>query len=169
MIADTQKKAFIRDGALVLYFEAAENPVVSRFDLDTLAQANFEVNKREPNFALVLKDFAGSEQIVAQFSSKAEAHQALYSILQALLDHRGAPEGVCGEKSSGWCRFFKWFFGILAALVLVWVILIALSEPIEKTPTAPSPEATASAPSSALPEGEAVDLDEMFSGTGSSE
>ena len=39
--ASGQKHAFIRDGALILYFDKAETPFVARFDLDSLAQANF--------------------------------------------------------------------------------------------------------------------------------
>lgn len=169
MIAETHKKAFIRDGALVLYFETAENPVVSRFDLDSLAQANFEVNKREPNFALVLKDFSGSEQTVAQFSSKADAHQALYAILQALLDHQPSDKscGTCCRKSSGWCRFFKWIFGILTVFVLIYLALILLAGQIDTTAV---PEKTAMAETApVMPQGESVDLDAMLSDTGSSE
>jgi hypothetical protein len=158
-----EKKAFIRDGALVLYFDAAENPVVARLDLESLAQANFEVVKREPNFVLMLKDFSGQEQVLAQFAAKADAHQALYAILQALLEHQGAGDAPCAKKSSGCGRFFKWVFWILGILAVAFIVLLFVANPVSHDAPPEASAEVSSAPSAdSVPEGEAMDLDAML-------
>lgn len=184
-----QRKAFIRDGALVLYFDNADTPFVARFDLDSLAQANFEVaDKHENIYPLTLRDFSGQVQIVGQFATKADAHQALYAILQALLSHKGddadAVTGPCGF----WCvmrKVVKWILLVTGAVVLAYNLLViaarpfstvrhapqenAVQAPVEEQKSEAAPEANTSevqepkaADLSAIPEGEAVDADSLL-------
>lgn len=124
--SDTQKSAFIRDGALVLYFEMAEKPVIARFDLDTLAQASFEVSAKDKDgfYTIMLNDFSDQSQAVAQFASKGDAHQALYAILQALLSHK--EKDAAAQKSCCGCGGFGGFFKGMIRTVLHIVVVMAL-------------------------------------------
>lgn len=121
---DNQKSAFIREGALVLYFDLAEKPVIARFDLDTLAQASFEVSSKDAEgfYTIVLNDFSGAGQPVAQFASKADAHNALYAILQALLSHKEKDVSSCASRCGCGCRGF--FKGLLRTLLHLIVLAL---------------------------------------------
>lgn len=120
MSAMDGKQAFIRDHALVLYFDNAETPFVARYDLESLAQANFEVaDKKDGTYALTLRDFAGQTQTVGQFAAKADAHQALYAILQALLAHKTQNDAAV-QSCGGVC----WLVRLLAAGLIVLGLLM---------------------------------------------
>lgn len=165
LAASGQKHAFIRDGALILYFDKAETPFVARFDLDSLAQANFEVaDKKEGIYHLTLRDYSGETQTIGQFGSKTDAHQALYLILQALLEQ---PTGmmVVEEKPNLLWRFIKTLMKILAFIFAVLLILYTLARmPIfpennfQPQPTAQSGENSVSE----IPQGESFDADELL-------
>lgn len=179
-----QKCAFIRENALVLYFDKAETPFVARYDLDSLAQANFEVtDKKDGLFTLSLRDYSGRAQDVGQFANKADAHQALYTILQALLNHKGQQSG-CQRKGFSWCgigcgllKLLKWVLLIIGALVLLYGLLgiIPVSGPVSnEVPAVKMSTMSGDAGGqdkvtdlSTLPEGEAVDADSLFSDTAS--
>lgn len=170
LAASGQKHVFIRDDALILYFDKAETPFIARFDLDSLARATFEVtDKKDGIYHLTLRDYAGETQEIGRFSSKNDAHQALYLILQALLE-RGASV-VTATKTGGLFRRFvtvlvKYLvIACLTALVLLGGLygFARLSAPIEngagKTVSA---EPKAQNGAAALPEGEAMDADELL-------
>lgn len=177
-----QQCAFIRDNALVLYFDKAETPFVARYDLDSLAQANFEVtDKKDGLFTLALRDYSGRSQDIGQFPNRADAHQALFTILQALLEHKDSTEkterkmrGVCGIGCM-LLRVLKWVLLIIGALVALYIILglvpaslfsggnqvnNVVQAPVQKTMTGKNTMADLST----LPEGQAVDADALFSG-----
>lgn len=166
LAATGQKHAFIRDGALILYFDKAEVPFVARFDLDSLAQANFEVvDKKDGLFHLTLRDYSGETQTIGQFNSKNDAHQSLYLILQALLTQSG-DQPVCKKRKCSYLwRVLKGM--IKAALVLlvayvllqvyVWYNIRHASAPVAVS-SVEAPAANNSA-MSAIPEGEAIDAD----------
>lgn len=161
--ADTPKSAYIRDDALILYFDLAETPLVARFDLDSLAQANFEVTKRGDIFVLVLRDFSGMKQEITTFVNKADAHQALYSILQALLSY-GENKKDDEKKPSLLWKILKWLFIVVLAAVAVAVGLIWLSTPVSHTK---KPEKVAAAiPEASAPvvsnEGEPMDMEQFM-------
>jgi hypothetical protein len=164
--ADLHNQAFIRDDALILHFDTAQTPFVARFDLDSLVQANFEVTNKDGGFALTLRDFSGASQNVAQFAAKADAHQALYAILQALLSHaRSTPEKSCGTGSRVWCMF-KCLLGLALILGLlyaafIWFMVRPDAVPL-KTPAASSAAAMAPAPVATVPEGEPVDMNSLL-------
>lgn len=183
-----QRCAFINENALVLYFDKAETPFVARYDLDSLAQANFEVtDKKDGLFTLSLRDYAGRSQDVGQFSNKADAHQALYTILQALLEHKGQ-NGTCTIKPFSLCgigcgllKLLKWVLIVIGVLVVLYVLtgLIPVSSNVltgaDMASVSVAPDHAAAMTSnqassgvatglSALPEGEAVDADALFSG-----
>jgi hypothetical protein len=158
--------AYLRDGALILYFDMAETPFVSRFDLDSLAQANFEVSdKKDGIYSLVLRDYTGQVQTIGQFSSKGDAHQALHAILKALLSQTGSSGGkFCGL----WCfakGVLKFFVALLLLLLLLYCFLRIparpnsdhLAAPVAQNDVAPS---NSSAP--VVPQGEAVDADQFL-------
>lgn len=164
--ADNVKKATVRDNTLVLYFDTAENPLVARFDLESLAQAHFEVAKRDAGFVLILRDFSGAVRDIAQFGSKADAHQALYAILQALLDHDGGVSGTgkkCGGKGSWFLCLIKWFFILAGVVSVAWLLMLAFTTPPDlrgdmSTPAVVTPKAEGFK----APEGEAFDLDSVL-------
>jgi hypothetical protein len=183
----SKKHASVRDGVLILYFEGAETPFVARFDLDSLAQANFEVADKKDGFhTLVLRDYSGDTQTIGQFSEKADAQQALYDIVQALLNNTSETSAVCATANPKSCSRVKCFFAwllkaimylLLAVLVIYGILHIPVSSTRIAKPTAPA--ATESngqgdvAPSAAkeernvpnlsiLPEGEAVDADSIL-------
>lgn len=172
-----QKKAFIRDGALILYFDTAEIPFVGRYDLESLAQANFEVSeKREGFYYLTLRDFSGQTQNIGQFGSKTDAHHALYAILQALLSQQEKQggnrriQGSRGKIISFLLNVLKTIAAILVAVLILVVVLRLVSTRNVGTPpiasvgpnmTTPSPGAAPRAPLD-LPEGEAVDADSIL-------
>lgn len=186
---DTRNKAFIRDDALVLSFDTAEKPFVARFDLDSLVQANFEVNMRDDFYVLTLRDFSGAEQTVGHFKNKVDAHQALHSILQALLSHVRPSDK---DGSSVLWRIFKWLLGILLLIALLIfffmpvpmigqpgpVLQTAPAAPMASVPPAPTraPPVAETAPvyqalpplpaidpaAQAVPEGQPVDLDALL-------
>lgn len=181
--AKEAKQAFIRDNALVLYFDNAETPFVARLDLDSLAQANFEVtDKKDGTHALTLRDFSGQVQNIGLFATKADAHQALYAILQALLSYK-AENGQGGSCARGgfvcWLKKLLkvtlWIIGILVVLyILLGLIPVRTTEPVSDkadapvaatqdatSETAPAPQQQ-DAPLSAAPEGEAVDADAVL-------
>lgn len=179
-----QKCAFIRDNALVLYFDKAETPFVARYDLDSLAQANFEVtDKKDGVFTLSLRDYSGRSQDVGQFGNKADAHQALYTILQALLEHTGQ-NGARSCKPSGWCgigcailKLFKWILLIIGALVVLYGLLSIIpvsgvvsdhAAPLKMSSPVVPPQGAQTSLSS-LPEGEAVDADTLFGNNSSTD
>lgn len=184
-----QKCAFICENALVLYFDKAETPFVARYDLDSLAQANFEVtDKKDGLFTLGLRDYSGRSQDVGQFGNRADAHQALFTILQALLEHKDdASRKECkifSLRGMGCMalRLFKWILMTIGALVLLYVLLsvtptsLFTMGSVQKTQAVQSsaPQSgqqksltgqAGQADLSALPEGEAVDADALFAGT----
>lgn len=185
LAASGQKQAFIRDGALILYFDKAETPFVARFDLDSLAQANFEVvDKKDGHYHLTLRDYTGEAQTIGVFASKNDSHQALYLILQALLDQPVVAGGCCPvtKKPCGVWRFFKALLKYtLFVLVVVFLLyhLLTWPIPVEQAAVATRGPATTSslvpeqqvpgqaqAPAasglSALPQGEAVDADALL-------
>jgi len=166
------KSAYIRDNALILYFQAAETPLVSRFDLDSLVQANFEVVKKDEVHALVLRDFAGQRQEITTFANKADAHQALYAILQALLSY-GEDKKTAASKGGGVWKFFKYLFLSLIVLAAVAFVLVWLATPVShvaslestaKPAASASPQDTAHVPAQApaeVPEGQPMNMDEF--------
>ena len=182
LAASGQTHAFIRDGALILYFDQAETPFVARFDLDSLAQANFEVaDKKDGIFHLTLRDYSGDTQTIGQFSSKNDAHQALYLILQALLEMPQQAGGVVVSKKPSllWRVLCKLVKGFLILLLLLGILYALLSVPLPFTATQPDAAMPAPVSSSApvavrpsvseVPDGEAVDADVMLNNlTGSS-
>jgi len=179
------KQAVIRDNALILYFENAETPFVARFDLDSLAQANFEVaDKKENFFELTLRDFTGTTQVIGQFATKADAHQALYAILQALVSHK-EENVVVVEKASAACGFgcvlgkiLKWLLIIIGAIVVIYYILGQIPAPgsaqkINATNAPVAAPVMSEAPAastvhegglSTAPEGEGVNADALLGG-----
>lgn len=178
--ADTQKSAFIRDGALVLYFEMAEKPVIARFDLDTLAQASFEVSAKDKDgfYTIMLNDFSDQSQAVAQFASKGDAHQALYAILQALLSHK---EKDATAKASGCCGcggvggFFKGMVRTVLHIVVVMALVYAamyayygfvapaLNPLAKQVANQQSPTAAQNASPEATSQGEEMNADDFLS------
>lgn len=166
LAASGQKHAFIRDGALILYFDKAETPFVARFDLDSLAQANFEISdKKDGIYHLTLRDYSGETQTIGEFASKNDAHQALYMLLQALLEQ---PTGIMlVEKNSNpvW-RGIKTFLNyLLMFFVAAYLLYILATLPI--WPTGPAIEQPAATPLatgkvSEIPEGEAIDADTLL-------
>jgi hypothetical protein len=154
-MTDLHNKAFIRDDALILHFDTAQTPFVARFDLDSLVQANFEVTNKDNSFYLTLRDFSGNQQNVAQFSAKADAHQALYAILQALLSHKREGDTSCSKKSP-WCCILKWLIGILLFVGILYVGFIWLMASSVSKPVAARHPMAAVHP--AAPEGEPTDL-----------
>lgn len=136
-----QTSASIRDNALILYFDKAETPFVARYDLASLAQANFEVlQKNDGTYILSLRDYAGRAQEVGEFATKADAHQALYLILQAFLQHKDIAAGSSAGRGARPCglmcrigcfllRFLKWVLMLTGALVLLYVLLGMIPAP----------------------------------------
>ena len=177
-----ENAAYIRDGALVLYFDRAEKPVLARFDLDTLAQASFEVSAKDKDgfYTVMLYDFSGEAQPVAQFASKGDAHQALYAILQALLHHKGGKnKGVKPDGVKGWAARAVTMLAKLIMYVSVLLVLLVAGDFVyfnyikpalepapangaQQTAVPPSQETEAD-PAASLPEGEAVSADEFLS------
>lgn len=170
MIAPSdQKHAFIREGALILYFDKAETPFVARFDLESLAQASFEVtDKKDGFYHLVLNNYTVGSQTVGQFGSKNDAHQALYEILQALLSYNGNENMVCARKPKGCNSFFwrllKWILLSIVTLLVIYALLILIPVPksLSSRVEAPATQKAGSNALSALPEGEAVDADSVL-------
>ena len=166
---DLHNQAFIRDDALILHFDTAQTPFVARFDLDSLVQANFEVANKDGGFALTLRDFSGATQNIAQFTNKADAHQALYAILQALLSHaRTPPNNSCGTKSR-FCCFMKALIGTLLVFGLlyaafIWFMVAPNAQPVQTAAVTPHAAAIApvAAPVAAAPEGEPVDMNSLL-------
>lgn len=163
------KRAFIRDGALILYFDTSEAPFVARFDLDSLAQAKFEIeDKRESAYILTLRDFSGEAQDVGRFNTKAEAHQALHAILQALVSHSQGRNDKA-ESFSGksfLAGAFKWFVKALIiafiVLLLLWIVFAFFITPAPENGTIPSQTTSSASPVSNMPAGEAIDADAIL-------
>jgi hypothetical protein len=167
-MTDTTKKATVRDNTLVLYFDTAENPLVARFDLESLAQTHFEVMKKDASFALVLRDFSGSVRDIAVFPSKADAHQALYAILQALLEYDGGgtcSKSCCRKKRSLFVSLIKWFFILVGVAATGWLAVLFLTSPVQNSVPHQESVPTVSAPRTDglnAPDGQAVDLDSVL-------
>lgn len=164
---ENRKSAYIRDDALILYFETAETPLVARFDLDSLVQANFEVSKKDEQFALILRDFSGQRQEITVFANKADAHQALYAILQALLSYGEAQKEV-GEKPNLFWKFLKWLILTFIVALGIGFALIWLATPVshiaipEATKTAQPATHSAEPAATTLPEGEPMDMEQFI-------
>ena len=183
-----EKAAFIRDGALVLYFDMAEKPVLARFDLDTLAQASFEVSAKDKDgfYTIMLHDFSGDPQPVAQFASKGDAHQALYAILQALLSQKEQARsrhahiaGQAHQAGSRWGRFLKEFLKtVLYLLTFAFLVYAALfiyyGYIVQKSPSDAASDSAAgtisdtrpqdpAAQQSNIPEGEVLSAEQFLS------
>lgn len=159
--------AIIRDNALILSLETAETPLVARFDLDSLAQANFIVQNFDGIYHLNLRDFSGQVQAIAQFNSKIEAHQALHYILHALVNHSTDTATTQPPKRSLLGRLISFVLQlcgvvfILLVLYGVYIYHFHRDRLLPLTPVTvqqPAPEIT-------LPEGEAQDIDQLLEST----
>src|SRR5690606_21168966 len=77
-------------------------------------------------YTIMLHDFSGEAQAVAQFASKGDAHQALYAILQALLSQKEqvGTRSACSTGSKC-CGFFKDFLKTIAYLLLFVFLVYA--------------------------------------------
>jgi hypothetical protein len=163
-IEKTTANAYLRDGALILYFDMAETPFLSRFDLDSLAQANFEVaDKKDGIYSLVLRDYTGQVQTIGQFSSKGDAHNALYAILKALLSHKEKSQKTCSKLGCFLKGVLKFFLAILLLLALLWgyVWLRLPAKTVHSNPSIAQSDAIRNA-QPVVPQGEAVDADEFL-------
>jgi hypothetical protein len=118
-------QATIRDNALVLSLDKAETPMVARFDLDSLAQANFVIQQNGNVHQLNLHDFSGSVQNIAQFANKIDAHQALQHILQALVNHTTPKQMPDTTSRAG--TVLSWILKILGVVFIIALLYIALS------------------------------------------
>jgi hypothetical protein len=152
--------AVIRENALVLSLDKSDMPVVARFDLDSLAQANFVVQQQGADYQLTLRDFSGTTQPIAQFTNKIDAHQALNHILQALVTHSIPKEAPAG-KSTGLIilRCLLALFAITTFLMLIVFGIYGYSR-MNNPAQLPLVQST---PSSSLPEGEPQDLENLLS------
>jgi hypothetical protein len=155
--------AVIRENALVLSLDKPDTPVVARFDLDSLAQANFIVQAEGTMHKLVLRDFSGSERLIAQFNNKIDAHQALQHILQALVSHNTPAHHAADKKCTigrvgGWVLKALGIIFILLA-VLIGFQLLATRSPVESEFTS---KVQTTMPSTILPEGQPMDIDGLF-------
>ena len=123
-------------------------------------------DKKDGIFYLTLRDYSGDAQTIGQFASKNDAHQALYLILQALLEQ---PTGIMyvEQKPNLFWRVLKTILKYLAILVIAAIglyyflrfsVIYATST---QTPAAVSAPATEKGVSS-LPQGEAVDADDLL-------
>ncbi len=152
-------QATIRDNALVLSLDKAETPMVARFDLDSLAQANFVIQQKGNVHQLNLHDFSGSVQNIAQFANKIDAHQALQHILQALVSHstpRQTPESIARAS-----RIFSWILKILGIIFIIALLYVAyIYWQMRQHVAIMPPQATAE--DQGFPEGEPQDVDSLF-------
>lgn len=165
--ATTAKKsssghAIIRDGALILSLETAEVPLVARFDLDSLAQANFIVQSFDKFHQLSLRDFSGQIQPIAQFPNKMDAHQALHHILQALVEH-GQPAKNQNHKITfgtviGWILKL---LGVTFIVTLLYATYLYRGQALPHLGGAAQTQTT-SLPDLNVPEGEPQDVDNLF-------
>lgn len=162
--ASSSGQATIRDNALILSLENAEVPLVARFDLDSLAQANFIVQSFDNFHQLGLRDFSGQLQPIAQFSNKMDAHQALHQILQALVDQNvtdNTPKKITIRRIIG---MILQFFGILFLLSVAYVLYTALHAGRMPNMNAINPVGDAAQIQNTpeLPEGMPQDVDGVF-------
>jgi hypothetical protein len=166
--------AMIRDNALILSLENSDTPVVARFDLESLAQANFIVQNYEGLFQLSLRNFAGQIQPIAQFVNKIDAHQALQHILHALVSYNNPDKKPQPQKTSIFLKAIKiilMFCGVLFLIALLYLLYlqqalqnvpvspISASVPIMQGNTLPPQQEI---PNINIPEGQALDLDQLI-------
>lgn len=86
IIGNTSAKGQVTDGHLLLSFPDAMEPVVWRMELDKIGTASFEVKQDDEagTAKLVLKPKKGTAEVIAPFSSKEEAVEALLIASNAL-------------------------------------------------------------------------------------
>ncbi len=151
--------ATIRDGALILSLEAAEVPLVARFDLDSLAQANFIVQSFDKFHQLSLRDFSGQIQPIAQFSNKMDAHHALHHILQALVtqSETSSPQ----KKRISFRSILAWILMLLGVGFLLTVVYAFFLYKGQLPVPSQLPQAV-QLPDISVPEGEPQDVDHLY-------
>lgn len=186
--------ATVQNGTLILHFENAETPMVSRLDLDSLAQATFEVQQKDGAYYLRLHDSAAHDSNTGQnfgkFTTKADAHQALHAILQALLAQQpetmksacSTSAGRCSKK--GKCGWLLCFGKIILFLLVAFILFslgglngmrvaeykaqqksVATTEaPVAAPTVAEQPAAVPTPETVTAPEGEAMDADALLGG-----
>ena len=160
MSAKTTKQlsthAVIRENALILYLDKSETPVVARFDLDSLAQANFIIQPEGNLHRLNMRDFSNNTQTIAEFSNKIDAHQALNHILQALVNHKLPKEMVTSPKVA---IIFGWALKVLGIAFIALCLYLAYNyiRMHQRTPASSIEQSAAS-----TTDGEAQDLEELL-------
>ncbi len=126
-----------------------------------------------------LRDYSGDSQTIGQFSAKSDAQQALYDIVQALLNYND--DAVCATPKKKACSRVKCFFAallkaflyLLAAILVIYAFLhipvptstktqapAVVSAPVSEDAASVAP--AASSDLSEIPEGEAVDADSIL-------
>lgn len=158
-------QAMIHDGALVLSFDTSEMPTVARFDLDSLAQANFVIQPADQAYHLNLRDFSGQIQPIAKFTNKIDAHQALHLILQALVTYHTPKEK--GNNTGIFSSIIKTILLFITILIIIFGLILMNNKPISTpetqiTKTEDNNIDTQSTPEIRLPEGEIIDLDVLL-------
>lgn len=151
--------AVIRENALILSLDKSETPIVARFDLDSLAQANFVVQQEAGMHRLSMRDFSGNTQTIADFSNKIDAHQALNHILQALVNHKLPKEQNPTSKAAQIFSALLKFLGI--AFILLALYLAYGYIRLNQTMT-PSVNPVSGTEQAAPMDGQAQDLDSLF-------
>lgn len=141
--------AEVIDNHLVLSFPEAIEPIVWRMSLDKIGSASFEV-KQDSNSEqtkLILKPKKGTTEIIACFSTKKEAVEALMVSSKALQHSSSTPpsshqekvivqnsqdpneshETVVIKKTSPTSEKQKWFIALLGALIVIGLYYYLIS------------------------------------------
>lgn len=122
----------IVDGKLILSLPTAESPVVWQMDLEQAQSAAFTIteNKKDKNFALVLKSQDGTLDEIALFADKESAMKILMETSSALQNAHGKIKPAAAVAHAPKEKGDKLGAGLAIALIIVLIIIWALSSSV---------------------------------------
>ncbi len=133
MAADKNKTdARIVDGTLVASFMGAEPPKVWRADMKNLATVALELQQKDSQYLLVMKN-GGNAEIIASFNDRDSGTDALIALNDAMTGPVTTTATAAPAGGGAFGRFFKKLLKLvlwLVGIVVVIVIITSLISPL---------------------------------------